>query len=692
MQEENNKPHGESRRKGGQRPPFKKFPPRNGLAAVLQSINPGENAPADAAGKPAHPHTHAPKAPSAHPRSHNRGRRNGGGGQAPGAQGKSPRAAGAGRPGRSSSSFRRSPKRPALPVARVTSPREGLGSSLNLPPVEEGNIRIIPLGGVEEIGKNMTAFETKDDIIVIDAGLQFRDEETPGIDYIIPNTQYLEDRKDKIRAIFITHGHLDHIGALPYIMPKIGNPTLYSRQFTTFMVQKRQEEFAHLPPLNIEVIEKDMRMKVGNMWVRFFGVSHAIPDSMGIAIETPYGDIVHTGDLRVDNDAGVPTQMEQTEFAKFKDRKVLALLADSTNVENPGFSLSERVVIENIEEVIKNVSGRLIIGTFSSQVERIIKIVEVCEKYGKKVLVEGRSMKTNIEVAKMAELLKPKDGTFIPMEELENYPADKIVVIATGSQGEEFAALMRMGNLTHKHFKIRKGDTVLLSSSIIPGNEVGVQKVKDNLSRQGAKIIHYRISEVHASGHANRDELAWIHTQVNPKFFIPIHGHHYMLRVHADVAMSVGIPEENIVIPDNGMMIEIQDEGQKIVPLKEKAPSNVVMVDGFSIGDIQEVVIRDRQMLAQDGMFIVVAMVDINTGKLKKSPDIISRGFVYLRESQDLLRQARFLIKKTIEDTIAGTNPINFEYVKGVVTDQTGRFLFQQTAKRPIILPVILGV
>lgn len=593
---------------------------------------------------------------------------------------KRPRPAGRGRP----------PKRRPIPESSLVS-KESRRLTEHFPPIAEGDIRIIPLGGVEEIGKNMTAFETADDLVVVDAGLQFRDEDTPGIDYIIPNTQYLEERKDKIRALLVTHGHLDHIGAISYIMPKIGNPPIYSRQFTTYMIAKRQEEFAHLPPLDLRVIEKDQTITLGKMRLRFFGVSHAIPDSMGISIETPYGDVVHTGDLRVDNKDGVPTDEEQEEFAKFKKHKSLLLLADSTNVENPGFSLAEKRVIDNIEEVIKSVRGRLIIGTFSSQVDRIIKIINVCERHNKKVIIEGRSMKTNIEVAKLAGLLKPKEGTLIPVQDIDSYPPDRIVAIVTGSQGEEFAALMRMGTLAHKYFKIRKGDTVLLSSSIIPGNEMGVQRIKDNLSRQGAKIVHYRISEVHASGHANRDELAWIHRQINPKFFIPIHGHHYMLRVHADVAQSVGIPEENIVVPDNGMLIEIR-KGEKMVTLKEKAPSNIVMVDGFSVGDIQEVVIRDRQALAQDGMFVVVVVLDVNSGKVRKSPDLISRGFVYLRESQDLLHDARNLVRRTVEEGSRDTRPINFDYLKNQITDTVSEFLFQKTNKRPIVIPVILGV
>lgn len=562
-----------------------------------------------------------------------------------------------------------------------------------IPPIKKDTIRIIPLGGVEEIGRNMTVIEDVDDIIIIDCGFQFKEAETPGIDYILPNTKYLEERRHKIRAIIITHGHLDHIGGIPYLMDLIGNPPIYSRRLTNVMIKKRQEEFAHLPKLDIREVEKNSTIKVGkNIVCKFFAVTHTIPDAMGVIIKTKYGSIVHTGDLKLDHRNGIPVKAEEEEFKKFEKEKVLLLMADSTNVERPGFSIPEQTVFENIEEIIKNVRGRLIIGTFASQLERIVKIIEIAEKYNKKIVVEGRSMKTNVEIVRFLKILKPKAGTFINVQEMDQYPPSRILVLATGAQGDEYAALMRVATKTHKYLKITNQDTIVLSSSIIPGNERAVQKLKDNLSRQGAKIIHYQVSDVHSSGHANRDETAWIHKKIKAKFFMPVHGYHYMLRVHADLAHSLGMPRENIIIPDNGSIIEIQDSGKKITRLKESAPSGIRIVDGFSIGDIQEVVIRDRKMLAQDGMFVIIATINLKTGKLRKSPDIISRGFIYLRESQELLQETRLLIKKNVEDSTHGMNPINFDYVKNNLTEAVTKYLFQKTNKHPIVIPVLLGV
>jgi len=567
-----------------------------------------------------------------------------------------------------------------------------------IPPLKEDSIRIIPLGGVEEIGRNMTAIEFGRDIVIIDIGFQFRDENTPGIDYILPNTKYLEERQDRIRAVIVTHGHLDHIGGIPYIMPRIGNPPLYTRLLTSVLIQKRQEEFPHVSKLNLKVVEKEETITLGSLKLKFFAVTHTIPDAMGVIIETPYGAIVHTGDLKLDHVDGVPTAEEVAEYDRaFKlnrpEKGVLLLMADSTNVENPGFSIPEKIVHRNIEEIIKNVQGRLIIATFSSLLERLLKIIDFAEKYGKKVVVEGRSMKSNLEICRHLGLMKAKDSTMISTDDIENYPPDRIIILATGAQGDEFAAMMRMSNKTHAKIRITPRDTIMLSSSIIPGNERAVQKLKDNLSRQGAKIIHYRIADVHSSGHANHDETAWIHRQIRPKFFMPVHGYHYMLRVHGEIAREAnGLKEDEVVIPDNSSIIEIQEKGAKIVKLKEKAASGLVLVDGFSVGDVQDVVIRDRQMLAQDGIFIIFGIINAQNGKLRKSPDIISRGFVYLRESQELLHEARLLIKDTIERSTRGQNPINIDFVKDSITDAVGKFLLNKTAKRPMVIPVILTI
>ena len=566
------------------------------------------------------------------------------------------------------------------------------GDEKPIPPLEPGNIRIIPLGGVEEIGKNMTMVEMGNDIIVVDCGFQFREDDTPGIDYILPNTKYLEERREKVRGLFITHGHLDHIGGIPYVIDRIGYPPIYTRGLTAVMIRKRQEEFPNLKPVDIHEVDKDASVKIGGFRVRFFSVYHTIPDSMGIVIETPYGDIVFTGDLRLDHVDGVPTDTEEKEFSFFADRKVLFLGADSTNVERPGFSLPERTVKKNLDEIIATTQGRLIIGTFSSQLERLMRMIEQAERVGRKILIEGRSMKVNIEIVKHLGLLKVSEKTFIEASQLEHLPDNKIVILATGAQGDEFAALMRVAMKTHKYVKIKKGDTVVLSSSIVPGNERSVQKLKDNLSRQGARIIHRDTMDVHASGHANRDETFWIHQKINPRFFMPMHGYHYMLRVHADIAKACGRSDDEIIIPDNGTVIEIRDEGASIVRCKESAPNSLRLVDGFSIGDIQEVVIRDRTVLSQEGMFVIIATVNPKNGRLRKSPDIISRGFVYLRESQELLQQARIIVKKTIEDSTKGQNPVNFDFVKNNVTDAVSRFLFEKTNKRPIVIPVVLGV
>lgn len=581
-------------------------------------------------------------------------------------------------------------RQPNPPTDRIVKTRVPKGKS-TIPPLALGDIRLVPLGGVEQVGQNMTAIEFGNDIIIIDAGVQFSTDDTPGVDCIIPNTAYLEERKHLIRGLFITHGHLDHIGAIPYLIEKLGNPPIYTREFGAMMIMKRHEEFPHLPKLKMTILDGSETTRISPEFaVKSFPISHTIPDSMGLIIETPHGDIVFIEDVRVDNVAGVPTDEEVEQYKRFSKKEVLLLTMDSTSIEKPGFSLSESTVVKNIEKIIKDTTGRLIVGTFASQVERILAIIEIADQYGKKVAVEGRSMKVNVDIVKQLGLLKTKN--LIQLTEIDQYPPHKVVMIVTGAQGEEFAALMRMSNKTHKQIKLTKSDTILLSSSIIPGNDRAIEKLKDNLYRSDAKVITYLDSDVHASGHGNREELKWIHNQVNYRFFMPVHGHHFRLRQHAELSMSLGTPKENIVVPDNGSIIEITEQGKKISILKEKAPSNMIMVDGFEIGGVQEVVIRDRQALAQDGIFVIIATVDVKTGKLKKSPDIIARGFVYLKEAQELLRGARAITKKTVEDGSQGINPINFDFIKNDVTDNVAKFLYQKTAKRPLVIPVIITI
>lgn len=565
----------------------------------------------------------------------------------------------------------------------------------NIPPIENGVIRIIPLGGVEQVGQNCTAIEIGNDIIVIDAGFEFRDEMvTPGVDYIIPNTTYLEQNKDRIRGMFITHGHLDHIGGIPFIINKIGNPPIYSRDFGALMIAKRHTEFPQLPDLNIVKIGADETIVAGEMRVKTFSISHTIPDSMGLIIDTPYGDIVFIEDVRVDNVDGIPTDEEIEQYSRFKkkEKPTLLLTMDSTGVEKPGWSMSENVVVENLEPIIRDTTGRLIIGTFASQVERILAIINLAKKFNKKVILEGRSMKSNMEIVKQLNLIDTHDKTLQPISALDELPPDRVIMIVTGAQGEEFAAMMRMANKSHKHVTLRPSDTVLLSSSVIPSNHAQIMRLKDKLYRSEANIITYMDSHVHASGHGSKEELRWIHQQIPHKFFIPLHGEHHMLYHHKQLALEEGVPEENVMIPDNGAVFEIYAEGTKIRRLDARAPHAVVTVDGFSVGELQEVVMRDRNHLEENGIFVVVASINTRTKKLRKSPDIISRGFVYLRESQDLIHESRDKVRSIIESKAKNMQTINFDKLKDAVADEMTKYLFQETAKSPLVIPVILGV
>ncbi|MFW6209945.1 MAG: ribonuclease J [Patescibacteria group bacterium] len=585
---------------------------------------------------------------------------------------------------------RRSDKAPALTHRLEVTDTKGP----QIPEItDEDTVRIIPLSGVEEIGRNMNVIETKDDIIVVDAGFQFVSQESnaPGINYILPNTQYLEERKHKIRALVVTHGHLDHIGGIPFIMERIGNPPIYTQYLTSLMILKRQEEFPHLDPVDIHVIKEGESFTVGQTKIKTFPVTHSIPDAMGISVETKHGDIVVTGDIKLVHEEGEVVVEERQEWEKVGLNNNLALLCDSTNADRTGFSASEARVYQTLEEIIRTAKGRLIIGTFASQFDRLISVIKACEEQGKKVVLEGRSIKTNIEIALQAKLMEVRPDTLITANDVGDYPADRIVVLSTGAQGEQFAALMRMATDKHKFINLTERDTVVLSSSVIPGNEIAVQKLKDNIYRKNVKVVNYQGSHVHSSGHGNAGELVWVHQAVKPKFLIPVHGHHFHLKSHMYAAVENGFPREHVAVPDNGTIIDIKN-GQELIIQPVKAPTELLMVDGFTVGTRQEVVLRDRQTLAEDGMFVIIATVNTKTGKLRKSPDIISRGFVYLRENQQLLSEARVLIKKTVERQTAKMNPIDLELVKDEVADTVSGFLLQKTQKNPMVIPVLIGV
>jgi ribonuclease J len=565
----------------------------------------------------------------------------------------------------------------------------------DIPALEKGNVRVIPLSGVEEVGKNMNIVEVGDDIIVIDAGYTFENEDYPGIDYLLPNTRYLEERKDKIRGLFITHGHLDHIGGIPYVMERLGNPTIYCRKFTELMIRKRQEEFPDQDKLDIQVVEPEDELTVGDMDVRFYGYTHSIPDNMGVIVDTPHGQVINQADFELEHDDGVVSDEDEAVFNRVAEKDTLLLMADSTNVEKPGFHTPEHEVYEGLEQIIKETSGgRLFIGSFASQIKRLIKIIGFAIEDGRKVVLEGYSMRTNVSIIREAGLIDVPEETFISTHDASNMSPDDYLILATGTQGEEFAALNRMANGTHKHMSFRPEDTIVFSSSVVPGNEKAVASLKDNIAQSGATIMTDDNSEmtIHSSGHGHRGELKWLHEKLQPEYFVPQHGRRYMLELHKKLAIECGTPEENIIVPENGSVIEIQDNASKIIEHEQKAAEEVMTVDGLNIGDVQDVVIRDREILQEEGIFVVIVAVNPENGELRKSPDLISRGFVYLRESKQLLKDARTLVKNVVHKATKGRDSVNFDHIKSRINDRVRSFLQKRTGKKPLVIPVVLGV
>jgi ribonuclease J len=554
-------------------------------------------------------------------------------------------------------------------------------------------LRVIGLGGLEEVGRNMTIFEYGNDIVIIDMGLQFPEEDMPGIDYIIPDISYLRPKAKNIRGVIITHAHYDHIGAISHLMPDLGYPTIYTMPLTAEIIKKRHEEY-RTQDLNISIIKPEAeRLQLGNFNLEFFRVNHNIPDSMGVALHTPLGTVIHTGDFKIDLAPVNDRPADLNRIAQLGGRGILALLADSTNAPEPGHQVSEAAVSQDISKIFEQSKGMIIVGTFASMINRVQQIIRLAEQYDRKVYLDGRSMKSNIEIAYRLKYLKINPKTLISESQLKRLPRNKLVLIGTGAQGEKNAVLMRIANNDHKHITIQKGDSVVFSSSVIPGNERTIQGLKDVFYHRGAKVYHYKMMDVHAGGHAQKEDLKLMMRLLKPQYHMPIEANYFMRVIHGDIAMEVGLPEKNVLLPLNGQVTEFTKRGRNVVGrvTAEKVPTEYIMVDGLGVGDVSSIVLRDRQVMAEDGMFVVIVTVSAQTGDLVGSPDIISRGFVYMKESRKLIENARTRVKHICKKQKPGGKAA-VNNLRNEIRDQIGQYLFQQTKRRPMVLPVVIEV
>jgi ribonuclease J len=551
------------------------------------------------------------------------------------------------------------------------------------------SLYFVPLGGLEEVGRNMMYFEYRDEIVIIDMGIQFPEEETPGIDYIIPNVSSLVPKRKNIKGVILTHGHYDHIGAIPYLVEQLGNPPIYCADLTKGIIEKRHEEFTNAPRLNVFTLKGNDIVKLGaHFTLKLFAVPHTIPDTMGIVLQTPVGNIVHFADFRIDYDLrGKPQGLE--EFKKIGKEGVHLLLLDSTNAHEKGRSLSEKIVEKNLEILIKGAESRIIIAIFASLLTRIDEIISIAERNGRKVALNGRSMISNVDVVRRLGYMKCKPETIIPIEEASKHKLEKILVLTTGAQGEPNAGLMRIVNGEHRHIRLQTNDTVLFSSSVIPGNERSIQVLKDNLARRGVTAITSNEVDIHASGHAPQEDLKIVIELMKPDYLIPIHGHYFMRKVNADLALRTGVADGHVLIPDNGAVVEITETEAHIT--KETVPAFYIMVDGLGVGDVGEIVLRDRRALAQEGMVVIITTISRRTGRILKNPDIISRGFIYLKENQEILNDMRKRIRGIIGRITPGQE-IESDYLKRQIRDTIGQYIFNKTRRRPIILPVVIEI
>jgi len=556
----------------------------------------------------------------------------------------------------------------------------------------KNKLRIIPIGGNEEVGRNMTIFEYDGDIVILDMGMMFPEEDMPGIDYIVPNISYLKGKEKQIRGVVFSHGHLDHIGAAPILLKELGYPAIIGRDMTIALVKKKMEDFEKGSAENLKTIRVNAvadKIALGKFRIEFFEVEHSIMDAVGVIIKTPHGTVIHPGDWTMEKNATGKSLVTYTELAKLPSPKILMLESLGAINTNPNRT-TEETMYRNLDKLVSETAGKIIIGTFSSQIKRIGHILEYAEKIGKKVALDGYSMKMNVEIAKELGYIKMHKETLIPIADIAKYPDNKIIIICTGAQGEGNAVLSRIVNGEHRHIQIQKHDTVVFSSSAIPGNERTVQRLKDNLYRKCDNVIHTDILDVHISGHCSAQDIQEIMKQIQPDFFLPVYGNHYMLKEAEKLAQRIGFKKDNIFVLDNGNVLEVQDTKAKVFPAK--VDTSYVMVDGLGIGDIGQVVLRDRQLLAQDGMFVITVIINSKTKKIIGKPQVTSRGFIFVKENFDLVNATKKKVEEIVAKKTSPDTSINWDYVKNNIRETVGSFLYSKTERRPMILPVVIEV
>ena len=547
-----------------------------------------------------------------------------------------------------------------------------------------GKLKIITLGGLEQIGMNITAFEYEDSIVVVDCGLSFPENDMLGIDLVIPDVTYLKDNIEKVKGFVITHGHEDHIGALPYVLKEINVP-IYATKLTVGLIDNKLKEHNLLRTTKRKVIKHGQSINLGCFRIEFIKTNHSIQDASALAIYSPAGTVIHTGDFKVDYTPVFGDAIDLQRFAEIGKKGVLALMCDSTNAERKGFTMSERTVGKTFDNIFsEHRNNRIIIATFASNVDRVQQIINSAYKYGRKVAIEGRSMVNVIGTAAELGYLRIPDKTLVEIDQIKNYPDDKVVLITTGSQGESMAALSRMAANIHKKVTIKPNDTIIFSSNPIPGNEKAVSKVINELSRKGADVI---FQDVHVSGHACQEEIKLIYSLVKPKYAIPVHGEYRHLKAQAGIAKDLGIPKENIFILSSGDVLELNE--QEPARVTGKVRTGAILVDGLGVGDVGNIVLRDRQHLAEDGIMIVVLTLEKHSGNLLAGPDIVSRGFVYVRESEDLMDEARIVVEDAI-DVCLDKHITDWGKIKNIIKDSLGDFLWKRTKRNPMILPIIM--